>query len=331
MGPPQRPPPRIMKFHVPTEWAALCLPLIHTVTKRPFRTRVIQGVRLLTGGLLLLAASVSAQGPSHGTIEGRVLNSTTGEYLEFARVTVDGTSLETFTDSFGLYRLINVPAGAANVKILRTGIAEQSKAVTVVAGQIVQQDFALISLQHKSSDLGVLKLGEFVVTSTKEMDMAALAINTQRFAPNLMNVVSADEFGGAAESKVGEILKSLPGVSMTLGGGGEPYQISIDGVPADNVPVTVGGFSLASSLTGTSRGVGLHQIAINTISRLEVVHTPTPESSGAALAGSVNLVPRNAFERAKPLYTLSAFVSMRDAERSLDRTPGPLRRRCSRA
>ena len=59
-----------------------------------------------------------------------------------------------------------------------------------------------------------------------------------------MNVIAADEFGGAAESKVGEVLKSLPGIAMGLGGGGEPFLVSLDGVPADNVPVTVGGATI---------------------------------------------------------------------------------------
>ncbi|MDO8542538.1 MAG: carboxypeptidase-like regulatory domain-containing protein, partial [Opitutaceae bacterium] len=58
----------------------------------------------------LFAAALSAQIPATGTIEGRVVNTRTGEYLELARVTVIGTTLETFTDSSGQYRLSNVPA-----------------------------------------------------------------------------------------------------------------------------------------------------------------------------------------------------------------------------
>ena len=45
------------------------------------------------------------------TIEGRVSNARTGEYLENARITVEGTTLEAFTDRSGAYRLINVPPG----------------------------------------------------------------------------------------------------------------------------------------------------------------------------------------------------------------------------
>lgn len=272
-----------------------------------------------------LVTSSLAQNTSVGTIEGRISNPSASEYLELARVTVDGTPLETFTDFTGRYRLINVPAGLARVKVFRTGFAEQTQSVSVTAGQTVQQDFNLAALSRTARGDATVVLDEFVVASTKEMDNAALAINTQRFAPNAMNVIAADEFGGAAESKVGEVLKSLPGITMELGGGGEPYRVSLDGAPANNVPVTAGGFNLPSSDSGTNRSIGLHQIAINTMSRIEVTHTPTPESSGAALAGSVNLVPLSAFERANPSYSLRAYLSMRDAERSLHRTAGPMR------
>ena len=57
-----------------------------------------------------VAASLWSQ-PAAGTIEGRVLNTRNGEYLEKARVTVEGTRFETFTDATGVYRLNNVPAG----------------------------------------------------------------------------------------------------------------------------------------------------------------------------------------------------------------------------
>lgn len=293
--------------------------------KKPLRVQRTRSAFLITVGLLCFSGFIHAQTPPYGTIEGRVINPASGAFIELARVVVEGTLLETFTDSTGVYRLNNLPPGLVNVKVFHTGLAEQTKSVSIIANQTTQLDFALTGFQRKSPDGSVVKLDQFIVASTKEMDMAALAINTQRFAPNMTNVVSTDEFGGAAESKIGEVLKSLPGLSMTLGGGGEPFQVSIDGAPANNVPVTFGGFNLASSGAGTGRAIGLHQMAINTIARLEVAHTPTPESSGAALAGSVNMVPRNAFERSKPVYTLGGFFSLRDAEMDLERTPGPMR------
>ena len=68
---------------------------------------------LLISAAFVLVTVTFAQTLSSGTIEGRVLNTRNGEYLENARVTVDGTGLEAFTDSSGQYRLTNVPAGPA--------------------------------------------------------------------------------------------------------------------------------------------------------------------------------------------------------------------------
>ena len=59
----------------------------------------------------LISAPARAQPTATGTIEGRVLNVRTGEYLEGARLTLEGTTLETFSDSSGQYRFAGVPAG----------------------------------------------------------------------------------------------------------------------------------------------------------------------------------------------------------------------------
>ncbi|MFM8335030.1 MAG: carboxypeptidase regulatory-like domain-containing protein, partial [Opitutaceae bacterium] len=212
--------------------------------------------------LLVLALAfglrLAAQPPvASGTIEGRVTSAATGEPLELARVTVEGTSLEAFTEAGGQFRLTQVPAGAVRVRVFRTGLVEQTIVANVSAGAVARLDVTLPSPRaRQDGDRGAVKLDAYTVGAAKEMDNSAYAINTQRFAANQMNVIAAEEFGGAAESKIGEVMKSMPGVSMGLGGGGEPYLVSLDGVPADNVPITVGGFSLASSLAGTARQVG---------------------------------------------------------------------------
>src|SRR3954470_7219262 len=57
-----------------------------------------------------------------GVIEGRIFNTESKEFLNKARVTVDGTALETFSDATGEYRLTGVPEGTARVKVFYTGI-----------------------------------------------------------------------------------------------------------------------------------------------------------------------------------------------------------------
>lgn len=261
-------------------------------------------------------------------IEGRVFNPSTGEYLEYVRVSIEGTRLEVFTDSAGQYRLTGVPVGTVTVTAFRTGLVAGRADTTVSAEGVTVQNFDLGEPRTIPGKPGVasdetIKLAQFVVATSKEMDGAAIAINTQRFAPNTMNVIAANEFGPVADGGVGEVLKSVPGVEISRGGFGDAFTISMDGVPSGNVPVTVAGINLANAASGTQRTVGLNQVSINSFSRIEVIHTPTPETSGSALAGSVNLVPISAFERSRPAYNLSVSLMMRDNARDWGKSPGP--------
>src|SRR5689334_6247450 len=85
--------------------------------------------RLLVGILFAAAIPVFAQTAATGTVEGRVSNPANSTYLENARVTIDGTGLETFTDPTGVYRFTDVPAGSRTVRVLFTGYEAQSVVV----------------------------------------------------------------------------------------------------------------------------------------------------------------------------------------------------------
>src|ERR1044071_9391257 len=81
--------------------------------------------------LVATGAVCFAQSPSTGRIEGRVLDAERGGYLENARVTIEGTQLEAFTDAGGFYQLSNVPAGAAKLRVFFTGLGLVSETVSV--------------------------------------------------------------------------------------------------------------------------------------------------------------------------------------------------------
>ncbi|WP_414661738.1 carboxypeptidase regulatory-like domain-containing protein [Horticoccus sp. 23ND18S-11] len=259
-----------------------------------------------------------------GAVEGTVADARRGEYLEKARITVEGTAIETFTDATGRYRLAGVPAGAARVRVFFTGLGAHVEVVEVAAGRSTTQDFSVTGPGTWIGGAGsTVKMDQFVVSTTKEMDAAAIAINEQRFAPNQVKVVSADEFGTVSDGRVGEFMKFLPGIVFDYSGG-DAVRVSMSGVSPDNVPITFGGFDLASSAgASTSRATELNELSLNSISRVEVLYSPTPESPGMALAGSVNFVPRSAFERSKPAFNYSVSVLMKDAERHWGKTPGP--------
>src|ERR1044071_7161035 len=196
-----------------------------------------------------------------------------------------------------------------------------------MAGQIARRDFQLAPLTSGSAENTPVKLDDFVVSTSREMSGSALAINEQRFAANMKNVVATDQFGDIAEGNVAEFLKFMPGVNID-NAGGNARDISLNGVPSICVPVTIDGFGLASAVGGgsggTSRGVGLDQGSVNKLSRIEVAFSPPPDSQANALAGSVNLVPRSAFERTRAVFNFNSYLMLRDDIKKWGKTPAPM-------
>lgn len=294
----------------------------------PFRARVSARLRLLLAHALAVALGAvaalpaAAQPAATGSIRGRVLNADTGDYLNNARVTVAGTALQAFTNSYGEYRLANVPAGEATVQVFYTGFPEKGATVTVVAGETAEQDFQFGSAPDAE---GVVTLDTFTVTSSREIDPLALAVNEQRFSPNLKSVISTEQFGTVIEGNVGEFAKYLPGVNVDYVDA-DARTLSVRGLPPSTLAITVDGNRMASASSSTaSRTFELEQVSLNNLSRLEITKVPTPDMGADALGGAVNLVSRSAFERSRPEFRYRAFTSINSEAFTLDKTPGPFR------
>jgi TonB-dependent receptor len=274
---------------------------------------------------LTLVASPSltlhAQPASGASLQGQVSFARTGENLERARLSIDGTEREAFTDALGTYTFNNLPPGPVTLRVFYTGLVGETARITLTAGQTTTRNFALVE-SGTASSTGPVTLSRFVVSSSREMDGAAIAVNEQRFAADMRKVLAADEFGTTADGSVGELLKSIPGVQIAWVGG-EAMNIQVSGAPADYTPVTVNGFDQASAQANTARNMQMTNLATNNLSRLEVLFSPSPETPGMALAGSINAVTRSAFDRAKPVLNASAYLLMRDDARDFQATPGP--------
>ncbi|MBM3875031.1 MAG: hypothetical protein FJ382_15125, partial [Verrucomicrobia bacterium] len=183
---------------------------------------------LLAIALVSLASTAAAQSAATGTITGRVGNSRLGGYLENARVGLGSGKLDALTDSDGYYFIHDVPAGRHTVRVHYTGADPQAAEALVAAGQTLRLDFDLAATSGKpAADTNVVKLGEFVVSTSRQMEAAALAINEQRYSPNIKTVIAADEFGAVVENDIGEVLKFVPGITMDYNGG-DARRVSMD-------------------------------------------------------------------------------------------------------
>lgn len=293
---------------------------------------------------LIAAAALGAASPAlhaqtpaqaRGEIAGRVLNRASGRYLNNARVTVEGSSREVFTDESGSFRIPDLAPGDYSLRVFYTGLPVQTTKVHVTAGEAVRQDFRMGAARAATDDPEAVVLDEFVVAGDREYNAAAIALNEQRFSANLKNVVSTDAFGSINQGNIGEFLKHVPGVTIEYNGQ-SASGIQVRGFNSNFTAVTVDGGQMASAFNPTSsstytRAFSLEQSSINNYSRIEVVKLPTPDMAANLMGGAVNLVSKSAFEYARPQLAFSTYINMNTDEMNFDRSPGPLNERTYKA
>lgn len=272
--------------------------------------RKISGTFLAT---LLSACVLSAAQPTPtvatGMIAGRVLNASTGNFLNNARVSVQGTAIEVFSNANGDYRLANVPAGPVTLVASFIGLGQQSAAVVVPAGGRLEQDFSLnvIESQSQLADGKPIVLEPMSVTA-KALSGQAVALTEQRNAKNIKNVISLDEFVDMADGNVGEFIKFVPGLDLQYNPF-YPASVTIRGMPATGTLVQFDGVPTAPAALGNTRTFDLNTAATANIERIEVSKVPTPDMPANAVGGSINVISKSGFSRPTALFSYNTYLT----------------------
>ena len=271
------------------------------------------------------AASAGGNSPAASaqasSISGRVQNVVTGRYLNNARISIKGSDAITSTDEFGSYRLVNVPIGPVILEIFFTDLDPQQITITVPPGGAVEQNVELTSKARYGEKPDIVKLGNFVVTSDRETDGKSLAINEQRFAPNIKNVLASDSFGDILGGNVGEFLKFIPGLTAEYSQV-EIVGISVRGLGADKTSFTAdGGMVVSASPATATRTFDMNGLSLNNISRVEVTKVPTPATPADSMGGSVNLVTKSAFERSRAEFNYGVNLVANSENLTFKKTP----------
>jgi iron complex outermembrane receptor protein len=242
----------------------------------PFVTWVVVGLNAFAFG-----AQVHAQ----GVVTGTVTNSATGGILEGARVVLEGTGREVTTDSLGDFRLDNVPPGPATIAVYYTGLTTERATVTVTSGAPTRRDFGLTA--------DIYKMSSFVVSSEREGN--AKAITLQRQSDGVKSIVSADAFGGLAGNPA-DLAMRLPGIEGESVGGDVRY-LRIRGLHQNLSSITQDGNRLADAgSAGSTREFQFQTVGSDSVERIEVTKSPTPDMDGDSIGGVVNLVSKSAFD-----------------------------------
>jgi TonB-dependent receptor len=266
--------------------------------------------RVLAGGILaaLGFSMLGAQTPSTGTIQGRVLNATSGNYLNRVHVVVKDTLLEASTNDNGEYRISGVPAGNVTLTATFTGLTPQTKTVTVPVGQTVRADFDLVLAGTPTDTSGIVTLQAFTVEE-RELTAQGAALHEQRTAPNIKNVVSMEEFGDLGITNPGHFLTYVPGVSNVYNTTGEVEGIGLRGMASSGTVVMFDGAQAASN-DPASRSYNFSGTSTSNLDRIEVTKVPTPDLPANAVGGSINMVTRSGFNHRAPQFRYNLLATI---------------------
>ncbi|MCF3651298.1 TonB-dependent receptor [Synoicihabitans lomoniglobus] len=240
--------------------------------------------RVLLTLTLALGTVASLFAQSAGVLSGRVTDVATNLALGGVRVKVDGTAHETYTLSNGSYSIAALEPGTYTVSFSYVGYDGVSETAAVAPTGITRLD-----MQFGEN---AIEMDAFVIEGA--MVGTARAINQQRAAATLSNIVASDEIGGFADQNAAEALQRIPGVSLYRDQGEGRY-IVLRGLNFNFTSVKVNGGSFAGADLG-DRATALDVVPTDALASIEVTKVPTPDMDGEGLGGRVNIKTKSAFD-----------------------------------
>ncbi len=155
--------------------------------------------------LTVSGAALHAQATATSSVSGRVFEIAPGKSLQRAIVRAAGTTSTHITDADGRYHLSGVPAGRHTIEAEYVGLDPVRQQVSVSASGHTALDAGLKS--------EVLRMAAFEVAEAARGQ--ALAINQQKTARGIVNIVSEETFGAMNEGNIGYALQRLPGLLVS--------------------------------------------------------------------------------------------------------------------
>jgi TonB-dependent receptor len=240
--------------------------------------------------LLSLPATAPAQSTT-ASVTGTVTDNLTKAPLAGALVTLDGTPLRAATDGSGAFRLSRIPTGAHTLVITYLGHATERTAVTLKESQTL----------HLEVVLSQAAFSETVQVSANLTDEGqAQALNQQKTAPNIINVVAADQIGSFPDPNAAEAASRIPGVSVARDQGEGRY-ILIRGTEPRLNSVTIDGERIPSP--EDTRQIMLDAVPADQLQSIELSKAVTPDMDADSIGGAVNLITKQAVGRPTMLFS----------------------------
>ncbi len=232
---------------------------------------------------LALAKSTGAQG-GKGVITGRITDSS-GGVLKGAKVSLEPADIDVVSGVQGQFFMNDLNPGTYMLTVTYVGFAPFTKMVEVEGGGTATID---AQLQLQAQNLQVL------VTAPRPSAEAA-AVNEERTADNVVQVLPADVIRSLPNANMADALGRLPGVTLERDEGEGKY-VQIRGTEPRLTNTTIDGMNVPSPESGV-RQIKFDSIPSDVVESVEINKTLQANMDGDGIGGSINLVTKTAEDR----------------------------------
>ena len=239
-----------------------------------------------------------------GSVKGKVLD---GSFpLPGAIIQLQGIQKSVSTDFEGNFTITGLKSGNYTIIISYVGYEKSNQDVIVESGKVAK----VPNIYMKSTSD---ELQEVVVSGSVSRRLSeAKALNIQKNAINLVNVIAADGIGKLPDRNAAEAVQRIPGVSVERDQGEGRY-VAVRGLPAEWSSTTMNGNRLPTAADeGASRATAFDFFPTEMIGYVEVAKALTPDIDGDALGGSVNFITKTAPSK----FTVDATIGAGYNEKS---------------
>jgi TonB-dependent receptor len=247
-------------------------------------------IKGLTCVLIILFASLQVMS-QRAIIKGKITDAVNRAPLSGATVsvlTINNSSVADVNGEFFLY----APPGKLQLAIHYLGYRDTTLTASITANEVRVMNIQLFSNYE----------GLGSVTVTGLMQGQAKALNQQKNADNIRNIISADQMGRFPDPNAAEALQRVPGVNIERDQGEGRY-VLVRGMAPQFTNININGEQIPSPEADV-RFVAMDAIPTDQLASIEVSKTLLPDMDGDAIGGSVNLVTRTA-QSLQPKITAS--------------------------
>jgi TonB-dependent receptor len=237
------------------------------------------------------ASQVPAQSDK-GAIAGKVTDSSDG-VLQGAEISVQPAGAHTVSDAQGQFFVNNLAAGRYTVTVTYVGFAAVVKEIDLTAGPPLAVE-AKMELSSVATQ---------VLVTAERVAGEAEAINRERSADNIVQVLPADVIRSLPNANMADALGRLPSVTLERDEGEGKY-VQVRGTEPRLTNTTIDGINVPSPESGV-RQIKFDAIPADLVESVEINKTLQANMDADGIGGSVNLVTKTATER--PTVALSGM------------------------